>query len=162
MSTTTSWARISARRRSPTIMEELAQEYHEKLLDAVAEHGRRACMENYLERRGTDHRGDQAAAIRKATIAEHDGARRLRHLLPQQGRSEAAGRHRGLYALSRSTSRPSRASIPKTEEEDRPPGVRRRAVLRSGLQDHDRPLSSASCASSAFIPAPRQAGSTVY
>ena len=52
---------------------------------------------------------------------QQDGARDLRHLLPQQGRAEAAGRHRGLYA--RPTDMPAIKGVnPKTdEEEDRRP-----------------------------------------
>ena len=50
---------------------------------------------------------------------------------------------------------------PKTDEEDIRPVSDDDALLRPGLQDRDRPVSSASCASSVFIPARLDKGSTV-
>ena len=49
------------------------------------------------------------AAIRKATIANQMVPVTCGTSYQQQGRAEAAGRHRGLYARPRWTSPPSRA-----------------------------------------------------
>ena len=57
------------------------------------------------------------AVIRKATIDNEHGAHRLRYFLQEQGRSEAAGCSRGLYA--RPLDMPGIKGInPETEEED--------------------------------------------
>ena len=81
----------------PEDMVDLAKEYREKLMDAVSMVDDEI-MEMYLD--GEEIPTDRIrAAIRQATMRRRDGPRGLRHLLPQQGRPEAAGRHRGLYAL---------------------------------------------------------------
>ncbi len=80
----------------PEDMVDLANEYHEKLLDAVSMFDDEI-MELYLEGKEIpafqDPRSDPQGDRR-----ERDGPRHLRYFLPQQGRAEAAGCHRGLYA----------------------------------------------------------------
>ena len=96
---------------------ELAQEYRTKLLDAVADLDDDIMM---MVLEGEDVPTDMIrAALRKGTIDEQVCPRDLRHLLPQQGRPEAAGRHHRLYARSHrhprhhavSTPRPARRRI---------------------------------------------------
>ena len=65
--------------------------------------------------------------------------RAVRHFLPQQGRSAAAGRGCGLHAVS--AGHPAGQGLrPAHRRGRRAPGERRRAVLRTGFQDHDRPV----------------------
>ena len=82
----------------PEDMRDLADEYRVNLLESVSEFNDEI-MEKYLDgqevyRKGNprcdpqgDHRGQ-------------NGSGRLRHVLPQQGRSETAGCHRCLHAVS--------------------------------------------------------------
>ncbi len=95
----------------PADMVDLANEYREKLLDAVSmfddvHHG--GISGGRGDSHGPDPRGHPQGHHR-----QRDGARHLRHVLPQQGRAEAAGCHRGLYARSHWTFPPSRASTPR-------------------------------------------------
>ena len=73
----------------PADMRDLADEYREKLIEAVADEDE-SIMETFLE---------------GGEVAESDHrcpprARRLRNSLPQQGRYRPAGRHRGLHAVA--------------------------------------------------------------
>ena len=80
----------------PADMMDLANEYREKLLDAVSMFDDEI-MEMYLE--GKDIPTDQDPRRHpQGHRGRGDGARDLWLLLPEQGRAEAAGRHCGLYA----------------------------------------------------------------
>ena len=87
----------------PADMMDLANEYREKLLDAVSMFDD-SIMEDYLEGKeiapGSYPQGHPSGDHR-----QRDGACHLRHFLPQQGCAEAAGRHRGLYARSQRRAR---------------------------------------------------------
>ena len=72
----------------PEDMKEQAQEYHDKLIEAVAETDEDLMMK-YLE--GEELSKDEIkAALRKATISKRDRARRLRLFLQEPRRAEAA------------------------------------------------------------------------
>ena len=83
----------------PEDMMELAEEYRTKLLDAVRRPGRRDHDAGTWTVKTDPQRDDARPLSVRRTIENTDGSRDLRHLLPEQGRSEAAGCHRGLYAL---------------------------------------------------------------
>ena len=112
----------------PEELKALAEEYREKLLDAVSMMDD-SIMEDMLE-------GKEIAPSHGCQPA---GSRHLRHLLPEQGRSETAGRDCGLSSLPAGHS-PHSGDEPEDREGRYPSGGRRRAVLRAGVQDHDRPL----------------------
>ena len=112
----------------PADMVDLANEYREKLLDAVSMFDDEI-MEMYLEGEEIP-RTDIRTAIRKATIANEMVPVTCGTSYTQQGRSEAAGRHRGLHALSHWTCPPSRAPTPRP--------TRRRTVIA----DDDAPFSA--------------------
>ena len=102
----------------PDDMKELAQEYHDKLVEEVAETDEELMMK-YLDGEELtiprDEKGHPQGHHR-----QHDGARHLRYVLQEQGRAEAAGRHRGLHA------RPDRRRGHQGREPRKP--ARRRAV----------------------------------
>ena len=82
----------------PADMMELVQEYRTKLIDAVADIDDEI-MELALEEQPIPVEKIRAA-LRQRHHREPAGSRHLRHLLQEQGRAEAARRHRRLHALS--------------------------------------------------------------
>ena len=121
----------------PEDLTELAQEYHEKLLDAVSDQDD-AIMELYLS--GEEVPEDMIrAAIRKATIAvqmvpvtcgtsyKNKGVQELLDAIVDFMPSPLD--KKGIAGVN-----------PKTRRRGLPPGGRQRTVLRSGLQDRDRPV----------------------
>ena len=112
----------------PDDMKELAQKYHNEMVEAAAETDE-ALMEKYLEEGIPLQGADIRAALRKATIANEIVPVCLRFFLPQQGRPEDAGCGRRLYALLLWISRPSDGVDPETGEEEYP--HRRTTISRS-------------------------------
>ncbi len=100
----------------PRGYEGAGEEYHEKLIEHVAEQDDEL-MEKYLD--GEDHQRRDQGCIRKSTIAT-DGSRDLRHLLQEQGRSEAAGCHCD-YMPSSDGCPAIKGTNPETGEEEDPP-----------------------------------------
>ena len=80
----------------PDDMKEQAEEYRNILIEAVAENDEEL-MEKYLEGEEIT-REELKAAHPQGDHRQHPGPRRLRLFLQEQGRPEAAGRDRGLYA----------------------------------------------------------------
>ena len=81
----------------PAEMADQAEEYRNALLEAVAETSDEL-LDKYLSGGGAYGGGDH----RRHPQSHHrqrDGSRGLRHQLPQQGRTVAAGCHRGLHAF---------------------------------------------------------------
>ncbi len=106
-STTTIWARTCAWRPSPRTCAELAEEYREKLLDAVSDFDDEI-MEMYLE--GEEIPADMIrAAIRKATIAVQMVPVICGTSYKNKGVQKLLDAIVDYHARSRSTSRPSRA-----------------------------------------------------
>ena len=123
----------------PEDMMELAEEYRTKLLDACGRAGRRASWMIVSRRRGACPPTRSSAAIRKATIANK--------MVPVT--CGTSYRNKGVQKLLDAivdympapTDIPAIKGInPETDEEEDPACQRRRALLRSGVQDHDRPL----------------------
>ena len=80
----------------PADMLELAQEYREKLLDCVADIDDDIMM---MVLEGEEVSADHHPSCHSPRHhPQPDDPRGLRYVLSQQGRAEAAGRHRGLYA----------------------------------------------------------------
>ena len=121
----------------PADMMELAQEYRTKLVDACADLNDEI-MELALEEQPIPEDLIRKT-IRQATIDNLMVPGGLRYFLPQQGRGEAPGRHRGLYALPG-------GHPPHQGHQSRYRGgggasfLRYRAFLCSGLQDRYRSL----------------------
>ena len=80
----------------PDDMKEQAEEYRNILVEAVAENDEEL-MEKYLEGEEITPRGAEGRHP-QGDHRQHPGPRRLRFFLQEQGRPEAAGRDRGLYA----------------------------------------------------------------
>ena len=93
-----SWVRMSACEDIPEDMVDLAEEYHEKLLDAVTALDDDLAMK-YLE--GEEITVDEIkAVIRRATIANEMVPVVCGTSYKNKGVQEAAGRRCGLYARS--------------------------------------------------------------
>ena len=123
------------RRGDPGRLAEQAAEYREKFLETLAE-ADDAIMEKYLEGEFTVE--ELEAAIRRATLAD-----KLNPVL-----CGTAFKNKGVqplldavvkYLPRPSTSRASRPLGQGRERGDHPQALRRRAVLRAGLQDRLRP-----------------------
>ena len=134
---------------------DLAQEYHEKLLEAVSDQDDEI-MELFLN--GDTVPVDKLrAAIRKATIAvqmvpvtcgtsyKNKGVQELLDAIVDFMPSPLD--KKGIAGVN-----------PKTDEEDFRPADDNAPFSASGLQDRDRSRMSASCASSAFTPAALEQG----
>ena len=83
-------------------------------------------------------------AIRKATLDGTGVPSPVRQRLQEQGRAAAAGRDRGLPSLSARRAAGRGTSPERPGARAHPQAVRRRAVLRTGVQDHVRLLRGAS------------------
>ena len=105
----------------PEDMKELAEKYHTELVEHVAELDDNL-MDKYLS-------GEELPQVHHR---QPHGARHLRHFLQEQGRAEAAGRHRGLYARSHGHP-PHQGHQPRDRGRGSPPLFRRGALLRSGI-----------------------------
>ena len=129
----------------PADMVDLANEYREKLMDAVSMFDEEI-METYLGGEEVPQ-AKIRAAIRKATIAnemvpvtcgtsyKNKGVQKLLDAIVD-------------YMPSPLDIPPIKGVNPKTDEEEERPRRRQRPLLRSGVQDHDRPL----CGPSELLP----------
>ena len=79
-------------------MREQAEEYHNILVEAVAENDEEL-MEKYLEGEEIDQ-GRAEGCDPQGDHRQHSGSRGLRFFLQEPWRPEAAGCYRGLYARS--------------------------------------------------------------
>ena len=106
----------------PEDLKEMAEEYHQKMIEAVAESDE-ALLEKFFE--GEELSQDEInAAIRKATIRLHHDPCAVRHFLPQQGRTAPAGRHRDVHALPAGYSGYQGRGSPRSRKGDRPSSLR--------------------------------------
>ena len=121
--------------------------------DRESQRSRRQDPREVSQRRRAHRRRDQGGAPQAGEqLGSRQGrsgvrAGHLRLGLQEQGRSAAARRRRGLSAVAarRAVDRRHRPgqedrSGESRREPHRAPGVRRRAVQRAGVQDHDRPV----------------------
>ena len=120
----------------PADLQDEADKYREKLVEAVAETDD-ALLEKLPRRRQGRGRGDQGGPPRA-----HDRRQAQPVLcgsaLQEQGRAAAARRRRRLPPSPLDI--PPVKGRPETGRRARAAARRRRAVLGSGLQDHDRPV----------------------
>ena len=101
----------------PADMLEMAQKNTtQKMVEAAAETDDEL-MEKYLDGEELTERRDSCRPAQGARSPASIDARSVRHVLPQQGRSAAAGRDRRFPALARWTFRRSRAPSMDTDEE---------------------------------------------
>ncbi len=120
----------------PEDMLELAQEYRTKLIDACAD------LNDEIMELALEEKPVPQDIIRQPSVRPPSTIRWfLSPAVPltEQGRSEAAGRHRRLHALPRGHPRHRRCE-PRHRRGRCPSRRRQRPVLRSGLQDRDRPV----------------------
>ena len=131
----------------PEDMMELAQEYRTKLLDAVADLDDEIMDDSIWRARTMPTDDDPSAALRKATIANK--------MVPVT--CGTSYRNKGVQKLLDAivdympapTDIPAIKGInPETGEEEDRHASRRRALLRSGVQDYDRPL----CGQAVLLP----------
>ena len=131
----------------PADMLDEAKHYREQLIEKVSEADDKI-LEKYLH--GEELTEDEIkAALRKRvnSSVRSKGEARVRagHLrlgVQEQGRAAAARRRRRLPAVAarRAVDHRPRSRTRSRRDAHRAPGVRRRAVLGAGVQDHDRPV----------------------
>ena len=119
-------------------------------------------MEKYLEDETITRRRAAGGAFARATIAMTLVPRPLRRLVQEQGRAAAARRAWSTTCRRPLDIPPVQGDQPRHAEDGGARGRRRRAVLRAGVQDHDRPVRRASSRSCACTPARSTPGSDVY
>ena len=121
----------------PADMMEKAQQYHDELWEHVAELDEDLMMK-YLEGEELTIRGSQGCNP-QGLYRQRDRSGTLRHRIPQQGRTAAAGRCYRIHAGS--DRHPGHQGCKPADRRGGFPSVfRRRAVLRSGVQDRYRPV----------------------
>ena len=84
----------------PEDMRELAEQYRAEMLGEAIAEGDEELMMKYLDGEELTKEEIKKAPLRKETIANTVVPVTCGTSYPQQGRSEAAGRHRGLHARS--------------------------------------------------------------
>ena len=153
-STTTSWARISACEEIPEDMKELAEKYRAKLHRRMSPSWTTSMMDEVPRGRGAPHRRDQGSASARRPSRTTMVPVACGTSYQQQGRAEAARRHRRLYARPRPISPPSRVPIPRPARKTERHASDDEPFCRAGVQDRDRPLCGQALTSSASTPVP--------
>ena len=121
----------------PEDMKEQAQEYHDKLIEAVAENDEELMMK-YLD--GEELTKEEIkAALRRETIANTVVPVACGSSYRNQRRSEAAGCHRRLHAGSH-RHRGHQGHQPRDRRGGDPPFRRQGSLRCSGVQDRHRPV----------------------
>ena len=123
----------------PADMVDLANEYREKLMDAVSD-VRRVYHGDVSGRRGGRPQDQDPRGHPQGHHRQRDGARHLRHLLPATRACRSCWTPSWTICPLPLDIPAIKGVNPKTDEEEDRHCRRQRPLLRPGVQDHDRPL----------------------